>query len=316
MNQIVDDLVSIVKKHAPEILIAIGTAGIIGGTVAACKETREVDDILEDHKDQMDLIHESTEKGYIVDENTKEEVEYTDKDARKDTTMVYLKTGFKLFKLYLPSGLLISGSIGCIIGSHSIMAKRNAGLSAAYVGLSEAFNNYRKNIIEKYGDVADTEARFNVKANKPKGKKNDDRPIEYESEEEIEEHDFSRFFDADSKYWDRNVNMDLITIYSAQTALNKRLKERRSHEITFNEIAAELDLRPDYEKGRVMGIKFRPGVDKDKLDENGIPQILKIMVYVLRDGKKILKPVDEARMDGDNLDPVMLLDFQGLEPLM
>lgn len=321
MNAFVDSALSLLKKYSPEILIVSGVCGVVSGVVVACKETLKVEEILEEHNEQMEMIHSAQEAGVIVDEETKETAEYTEKDARKDITMAYLSTGYKLFKLYLPSGLLIAGSIACIIGSHSIMSKRNAGLSAAYISLSESYNNYRKNIIEKYGETADAEARFDIKAKKIKGKNGEEDKVEYQQTDIMHESDFSRFFDSDSTYWDKNINMNLMTIHSAQEALNRRLKRRRSHEISFNEICGELDLRPDYEKGNIVGIKYRPwsaekGGDADKLDERGEPQILKIMVYVLHKGQKIKKSIDEAISDGDQLDPVMLLDFQGLEPLV
>ena len=316
MNAIIDNTLSIIKKHAPTILITVGVGGIIGGTIIACKETRNIDAVLEEHNEQMDMIHTAQESGQVIDEETKIVAEYTEKDARKDVTMAYLSTGYKLVKLYLPSILLIGGSIGCIIGSHNLMVKRNAGLSAAYIGLSESYNKYRQNIIDKFGEAADAEARFNIKAKKVKGKDGKEDTIEYQQTDIMEEADFSRFFDSDSKFWDRNINMNLMTVHSAQEALNRRLKSRRSHEISFNEICGELDLRPDTERGNVVGIKFRPGIDKDRLDEHGIPQILNIQVYVLNNGHKIKKSINDAISDGDSMDSVMLLDFEGLEPLV
>lgn len=299
MNRIVDNLWYTVKKYSPEILIGLGITGVVSGTVVACKETLEVNDILEEHNEKITQVKEASD----ADEKTRS----------KDITVTYLTTGFKLVKLYLPAGLLIGGSIGCILGSHSIMMKRNAGLSAAYIGISEAFNSYRKNIIEKYGENADTEARYNVKAKKVKGKNGEDDFVEYHMTDNTAEHDFTRFFDMDSRYWDKNTNINLITIHSAQSAIRKRLKTRRSHEVSFNEICGELDLRPDKELGSVMIAKYRPGADD--LDEHGEPTNFEILVYVLNNGKKVKKTVDEAINDGDSLDPVMLLDFKGLEPL-
>lgn len=318
MNQIVDSVVSVVKKHLPEILVTLGVSGVVAGTVVACKETKQIDPILEEHKEQIDTIKEKSDQGYIYDPEMDAKIEYTEKDRRKDVTVTYFRTGFRLVKLYLPAGLLIGGSIGCILGSHSIMVKRNASLGAAYVGLSETFKSYRNNIVEKYGENADLEARYNIKAKKVKGKDGEEDSVEYKMTDktDISDRDFTRFFDMDSCFWDKSVNMNLMQINTAKRNIRRKLKRRRSHRVSFNEICAELDLRPDLEKGDVIGAIFRPG-EKANLDEFGDPADFDILVYVLTpNGERVKKPVDTAIMDGDTLNPVMLLDFVGLEPLV
>ncbi len=319
MNQIIDSAVSLVKRYLPEILITMGVSGVVAGTVVACKETKHVDPILEEHKETIEEIKEKTEKGYIYDPEMDAKIEYTEKDSRKDITTAYFRTGYKLVKLYLPAGLLIGGSIGCIIGSHGIMAKRNAGLSAAYLGLSKTFENYRSNIVEKFGENADVEARYNVKAKKIKGKDGEEDSVEYKSTDKTFDpnDDLTRFFDSDSNYWDRCVSTNLMIINSAKRNIRRKLKRRKSHRVSLNEIYAELDLRPDYEKGDVIGAIFRPGVEGNTFDECGDPDNFDILVYVITPtGEKLRKPVETAISDGDSLDPVMLLDFVGIEPLV
>ena len=54
--ELLDTAVQTVKKHIPDILVALGIGGVVAGTVMACKETRKIDPILEDHKKRMDKI--------------------------------------------------------------------------------------------------------------------------------------------------------------------------------------------------------------------------------------------------------------------
>src|SRR5699024_5490771 len=46
-----------VKKHSPEILIAVGAVGIVAGTVAACKATLKVPPIVEEADKTLEMIH-------------------------------------------------------------------------------------------------------------------------------------------------------------------------------------------------------------------------------------------------------------------
>ena len=212
---------------------------------------------------------------------------------------------------FLPSALLIGGSIWCIIGSHGIMLKRNAGLSAAYIGLSESFSNYRKNIVEKFGKDADICARYNVEAKKIKGKKGEEDTIEYYATDKTVDSDFSRLFDAESQYWDKNANMNLMVLHAVQQDINRKLKNRRSHMVTLNEIYDCLDLRP-HKQGQVVGFKYRPGIDP--VDENGIPTVFQINVILIKmDHEKQSKNLEDIIADGDVRDSVMLLDFPNLE---
>lgn len=308
---IVDNLLSIVKKHVPDILIGIGSVGVVTGTVVACKETLKLNDILQEHKDEIDKIHEAA-----GDESNEVLPAMTEPEIRSAVTKRYAVTVGKVIGLYSGPGLIIAGSLYCIGKSHGIMKDRLAGLSAAYLSIAKRFEGYRKFMIDKHGEADDIEAMHGIKTKKIKGKNGEEDRIEYIAKDDISEHDFTRFFDADSKFWDRNVNMNLMQIHTAEVNLNRKAQTRKSHEVSFNEICAELDLRPDREKGNVIGIKFRPKDESILKDENGVAQLLKIMVYVFTpNGERVKKSVGEAISNGDRLDPVMLLDFVGLEPI-
>lgn len=306
---IIDSLAQGLRKHSPEILVGAGVVGVVVGTVMACKATKKIDPILEEHQDTLTDIHMAADTGILPDKETGTGLPYTEKDKRRDLAMCYGKTALDLTKLYLPSGLVIVGSLACILTSHRILTKRNVGLAAAYAGASQAFEEYRKNIIEKFGEEADTEARYSVKAKK--NKKED--KVEYETTEQTREVDHSRFFDAESKCWDTDRNYNLKAIHSAEQRLNSLLKSRKSHIVSLNEVYAMLDLRPS-DDGQVLGYKYDPDRDRDLLDENGVPTVIRIPIYILTDrGRRVLKTADELRSsDVDKYESVMLLDFPNL----
>lgn len=306
---VMTNLIQSLKKHSPEILIGAGVVGVVTGTVLACKATRKIDPIIEEHKDTLNDIHMATDTGILVDKETSTGVPYTEKDKRKDLVMCYGRTALELGKVYWPSALIITSSIGCIIASHNILNKRNIGLTAAYAGLSQVFEEYRRNIIDKFGEEADVEARYAVKA-----KKNKKGEVTYEMTEDTSDNDHSRFFDAESRFWDNNVNLNLQMLKSQEKNLNRTLKYRRSHMITLNEVYDAIDVRPSKD-GQVLGYIYRPGIDP--VDENGIPEVVNIAIYSLnrKNNKNTLKSIDEIRHE-DRDEPVMLLDFPNLVQLI
>lgn len=307
---IIDSIVKVARKHAPEILTGVGVTGVIVGTVMACKETTKIDPILEEHNKKMDDIHMCADTGITVDKETSTGVPYTAADKRKDTAICYAKTALELGKLYLPSALVMGGSIGCILGSHGIMHKRNVGLTAAYAGIHQAFEEYRKNIVEKFGADADIAAKYDVKVKK--GKNGEETT--YETTENTDEGDHSRFFDCESIYWDKNQNLNLMTLHAAETNLNRKLKTRRSHVVTLNEICDALDIEP-FKDGQVLGYEYKPGIDP--VDENGFPMNIKFTILRLNNkGRYILKSIDDVAHDDTDVETVMLLDFPGLVPIV
>lgn len=134
-----------VRKQSPTILIAVGIGGAIGATVLACKATLNVDEVLDQHDNQMQKIND-----IYADHETYPE--YTEQKMQRDKFIVYSRTIGGLLKLYSPAIILGSFSIACVIGSHYIMTRRQIALMAAYTSLNEAFNQYRKRIAEEIGE--------------------------------------------------------------------------------------------------------------------------------------------------------------------
>ena len=143
-----------IKKHSPEILMVAGTVGVVTSAVMACKATLKVNDILDEAKSNIDKIHNVAEDKEFADR-------YSEEDSKKDLTIVYAQTGIKLIKLYGPSILLGALSIGAMISSNRILTKRNIALAAAYTAVDTGFKDYRKNVVERFGEKVDKELNPN-----------------------------------------------------------------------------------------------------------------------------------------------------------
>ena len=153
------------------------------------------------------------------------------------------------------------------------------------------------------------------KKQQQKGKDGESDKVLYEPKGDIQASDHARFFQEDSRYWDKSKTMNLNMLFSAERNLNKKLKDRRSHTVTLNEVYDALDLDPSVD-GQVLGYKYTPGLDP--VDEDGIPQVIKFAYWVFDDNKKksIKTSIEDEMVMPTNLEPVMLIDFPNLVPIV
>ena len=126
----------ILKKYEPEILVVTGAIGAVGSTVLACRATLKVSEVLDEHKDTINTIHDAASN-----EELKEE--YTHEDEKKDVRLTYFQTGIKIAKLYAPSVILGTLSLGAMFASNNMLKKRNVALAAAYATIDKSFKEYR-----------------------------------------------------------------------------------------------------------------------------------------------------------------------------
>lgn len=144
------------KKHAPDILMATGAVSIVGGTVLACRATLKATDVLEVYDDDMDTIKRATdlaENGNIT---------YSGDDRNHDILIARSHLVLDMAKLYAPSVILIGGGIACMLAAHGIMQKRQAALMGAYSALSESFQQYRERVRAKLGEEEEKRIYLNA----------------------------------------------------------------------------------------------------------------------------------------------------------
>lgn len=141
-------------KHAPKILMIMGTTGVAVGTVLACGATLKVDGVIEELETQKAKIKQAREELTEV---------YSENDYRKDMTIAHAQAIFKLVKLYGPAILIMGGSIACFWGSHNVLNKRNLAIAAAYKALDESFKDYRNRVVEELGADKDRQFRYGIR---------------------------------------------------------------------------------------------------------------------------------------------------------
>ena len=237
-----------VKKHSPEILMVAGIAGTIVGTVLACKATTKVSEIIEEKNKNVEDVHT------CLEDNTKE---YTEEDSKKDLTIIYAQTGVKLFKLYAPAIGVMTLSFASIIAGHKVLKKRNIAIAAAYAAIDKGFKQYRKNVIEEFGEGVDQQMRFGLKAKEIKKKDKDGKTVK-ETEYYIDPDanplnnisEYARFFDAASENFAKDPEYNMMFLRRQQDYANEMLKSR-GH-LFLNEVYDLLDI-PRSKAGQVVG---------------------------------------------------------------
>lgn len=253
------------KKHSPEILMIGGIIGMVSAAVLACKETTKVDSIIKEKEKSMDSIREASKlikKGEHVDRV--DGSNYTIEDVKKDTTMVYVKTGLKVVKLYAPSVVLGALSITSILTSNNILKKRNLALSAAYAAIDKGFKEYRNRVIERFGEKVDRQIRYNLKeetveeeiidenGKKKKVKKTIEVPV---GDEAYNYSMYAKVFDELNPNYQKDPTFNMCFLTDVQTFLNQKLVAQGY--MFLNEVYQELGFEPT-KAGQVIGWVYDP----------------------------------------------------------
>ncbi len=239
------------KKHSPEILVVTGAIGVVTSAVMACKATRKIDDILDETKKAVDAIHECS-----TNENFKDE--YSEEDAKKDLVITYSRAAINFAKLYGPSVALGALSLGCIFASNNILRKRGIAIAAAYTAVDTTFKEYRKRVVERFGEEVDRELKYNLKAKKVTEKVVDEetgetkkvKKTEYTAEDPNGYSDYARFFDEYCNGWEKDPEYNLMFLRTQQSYANDLLKSR-GH-LFLNEVYDMLGI-PRTKAGQVVG---------------------------------------------------------------
>ena len=249
------------KKHSPEILVAVGIVGVVVSAVMACKATTKVNDILENTKKDLANVHECAENKELAKS-------YSENDKQKDLAIIYAQTGFKLVKLYAPSVILGVLSISSIITSNHILRQRNVALAAAYTAVDKGFKEYRSRVVERFGEEIDKELRYNIKAKTIEETVTDENGKEKKVKKEIKViddpniSDYARFFDESCEGWEKDSEFNLCYLKAKQQYANDILRARGY--IFLNEVYDMLGMERT-KAGQIVGWVYD---EKEPLGDN------------------------------------------------
>lgn len=217
------------KKHSPEILVVTGIVGAVASAVMACKATTKLSEIIDETKERLDIIHNAEENPETMP------CEYSEEDKRKDITIVYTHTALKIAKLYAPSVVLGTLSIGAILTSNNMLRKRNMALAAAYTAVDKSFKEYRSRVVDRFGEAMDRELKYNIRRERVEETIVDENGETKTVTKEVEVVDpdniagyspYAKFYEDGCLGWSKDPELNLMFLRRQQDAANDRLRDK------------------------------------------------------------------------------------------
>lgn len=277
------------KKHSPEILMVFGAIGVVAGVVEACKATPKAIEAVEQHKTQMEIIHQCAEEG-----KTATGEDYSKEDTKKDTVKVYVQTGLKLAKIYAPTTVIIGASITGMVWSNVILHKRLNLAMTAYAALATKFDEYRARVRDRVGVEDEKRLYHNIRAVEMTEKTLDEEGNEVTTTKTIDIADdddysavFGRFNSDGSinRAWENDIEQNLYFLRIEQSYINSELKAHPGTPIFLNDVRKRLYLPPT-QIGQVVGWVYDPKNPKHKGD-NFIDFGINDIITAYRNGEEV-----------------------------
>lgn len=255
-----------IQQNKEKILLGTGLAAGLGTVILASKGTLDAKKAIEEHKENKKDIQEAADGS----EEYRNSQEY-----KNDNLKEVVLTGSKILKAYAPSIVMGATSVCCILGHSKMMyAKVNhleetvASLSAAYIAVDTAFKQYRKRVVDKYGEKEDRYFRYGETTDTievtdidEKGKVKKHKETKTTVDDDIS--GYAKFFDATCaeflfqdpmKYkpdWEANINF----LQLQESYANGKL-EREGY-LFLNDVYDMLGI-PRTQAGQVVGWIFNP----------------------------------------------------------
>lgn len=153
---IADKEVSLDGK-APQIIVGVGVACAVAGTVMAVKKTLEVNDILDEAKEEVETVKKQHPEVVSADGTVTK-----NPAVGKELFKSYVKIGGKLVHHYwLPIALEGMGIILIFKGNGMLQARYVAAVGM-YKALDEYHKGYAKRVVERFGEDAEYEIRNGI----------------------------------------------------------------------------------------------------------------------------------------------------------
>lgn len=229
------------RKHSPVILFAAGVVGVVATVVLSSRATLKLSEVVDEiEADVEDIQQKSNDE------------DYSDLDQKRDMARVYIRSALEITKLYGPAFVAGVVSIGCLAGSHVILTRRNAGLTAAYIGLDKVFKEYRRRVIDKIGEEEEANLRYASKT--VETTEIDESGNEIKKFERVVDarglSQYATLFGPHSTEWQSNPEYNRMFLASQMTYANDRL--RRDGYLLLNDLLKSLGL-PRTSDGAVVG---------------------------------------------------------------
>lgn len=249
------------KMNSPEIMLFAGIGAGIGALITTQRATLKVETV--------------KSKGEATKQKIAEKAAMYEEDAANDMVLLKRKTALEYVKLYAGPVILEAVSIGLILGSHHIMKQRQAALAASCAAIAKAYQTYRQNVVNKYGEEVDKEMLYG--SEKKTVKKTETDPETGEKKKVTEEQEIIRNFGGspyarlftreNSTEWFNDNPQNEFMLAQREKEADTRLKCEGI--LTLNDVYRMIGLKPT-DIGLTHGWRYRSQKDPDygKFDNN------------------------------------------------
>ena len=235
------------KQNSPTLMFVAGLVGVTSAAVMASKATLNLDKTMLPAVNQLEDI-----KAVLGSED---HPNYTIKKANQDRVITLTRLAFDLGKLYGPAIVVGGLGVACLTGSHNILQKRNAALTAAYVGLEKSYNAYRARVVKEVGEDKEKELHYNVQK---------ELAAEFRDERGGftrlgERSTYSRWYNSQTTSEWKNNRVDNLHFISCQQDYANRKLQSKGY-LFLNDVYESLGL-PVCDYGQVVGWVMGKGGD-------------------------------------------------------
>lgn len=136
-----------VKKNSPIVMISAGVAGMVLGTVLACKSVKKFDAAKKECIDDINDIH-----SYKPEDKSDKAVTLK---YEKLLVKTYVECGIKLGKIVAPAAATMIASGALIFAGYGVLSNKHAAALGLLATEQNGFKKYRERVIEKEGQAAD-----------------------------------------------------------------------------------------------------------------------------------------------------------------
>lgn len=146
------------KIYSPHILLGVSIVSGIAAVVTAVMATPKALENNDLHEKNLEVINKAKEDGKTISGK-----DYSIQDYNNDNLSENLHHIGRQALVYLPTALLMGGSIGSALASFKIMNGRVAALNATVTAVTAALEAYRQRVIEDGGEEKDRQYWTGVK---------------------------------------------------------------------------------------------------------------------------------------------------------
>ena len=134
------------RKHGGTILAVAASVGVVATAIETGRATTKAKHLLA--VDEALRTYNEDEQGIVEEPPTKKQIVLI------------------CWKAYVPAVILGGGTIACILSSNALNKKQIASLTAGYMALGKAYQEYRQKVIENFGIEKEAEIHDQIKEEK------------------------------------------------------------------------------------------------------------------------------------------------------